>query len=226
MWWTTDERPETVYTGEEATAMDTWLIQERGFTLEQLMGEAGACLAEVALELAREMALDRVVLLVGPGNNGGDAVVAGRLLGRTLEQETWRPLAAGAEGGPMPPPVLDARTLLVDGLFGVGLARPVGGAARTAVEHVNTSPAHVLAVDIPSGLSATSGEVVGCSPEDPEGGVAVVASHTLTFVGPKAGFFTGAGPRCVGRWRAAPIGFPTEEADVWVREHRGQGAGA
>jgi NAD(P)H-hydrate epimerase len=216
MWQTTDERPGTVYTAEEASAMDAWLIQERGFTLEQLMGEAGARLAEAALELARERALDRVVLLVGPGNNGGDAVVAGRLLGRALEQETWRPLAAGAGA----PPVLDARTLLVDGLFGVGLVRPIGGAARRAVEHVNTSPAHVLAVDIPSGLSATTGDVVGCSPEHPDGGVAVVAAHTLTFVGPKVGFFTGEGPRCVGRWRAAPIGFPIAEADAWVRETR------
>ena len=219
MWQTTAERPAVVYDAEESSAMDVWLVEERGFTIPQLMAQAGARVAEAIRDLAREHDLTRVVFLVGPGNNGGDAVVASELLGAAeFEQETWRPLQDSAT------PLLDAGTLVVDGLFGVGLARPVGGEARRAVEHVNTSPARVLAVDIPSGLSATSGEVVGCTAGAPDGGVAIRAHETITLVGPKAGFFIARGPEHVGRWRSGDIGFPIEEAERWVVGRRAAAA--
>jgi NAD(P)H-hydrate repair Nnr-like enzyme with NAD(P)H-hydrate epimerase domain len=191
------------WTGEEALAMDGWLIHERGFTLSALMEAAGARVAEAADALIAERGLTRAVFLVGPGNNGGDALVAERRLRAArpgLAPVIWRPLAGDA------PPPLDARTLLVDGLFGVGLSRPAEGAARAAIEHVNASPACVLAIDIPSGLSATSGEVLGAS---------IRARRTVTFVGPKRGFFVGAGPAHVGEWRAVEIGFPASEAVAW-----------
>ena len=130
---------------------------------------------------------------MGPGNNGGDALVAHGVLESDFEREIWRPLHETKT------PVLDSETLVVDGLFGVGLARGIEGEARRAVEHVKSSPARVLGVDIPSGLSATTGEVVGSA------GVAIVAHETLTFVGPKKGFFIGDGPAYVGagvRWRS------------------------
>lgn len=197
--------------------MDRWLIDERGFTLERLMGEAGARVAEAVRELCAAEGCERVVFLVGPGNNGGDAVVAARLVRPELATRIWRPLVrAGA-------PELDRRTLLVDGLFGVGLARPLAGSARQAVEHVHASAAKVLAVDIPSGLSATTGEVVGKTKQHPLGGVAVRAEWTLTFVGPKQGFFVGEGPKHVGLWRAAEIGFAASEAEAWVGERRARG---
>ncbi len=214
VWRDCARAPDVVYSAEESSAMDVWLAEERGFTVERLMGNAGARLADAIRELCDAHGLTRVVFLVGPGNNGGDAVVAAGLLGRAYLQETWRPLEE------VKTPVLDSETLVVDGLFGVGLARPIGGEARCAVEHVSSSPARVLAVDIPSGLSATTGEVVGTTPDAPEGGIAVVADETLTFVGPKAGFFIAAGPVHVGRWRAAEIGFPPEEAEAWVRARR------
>ncbi len=188
--------------------MDRWLIEERGFTLPALMEAAGAALASAARQALLERGACRVVLLVGPGHNGGDALVAGRLLRQRhgLEAETWRPLAE-----PPRRPRLDADTLLVDGLFGVGLCRPLQGEARAAVEHVNAGAADVLAVDIPSGLHATSGAVLGA---------AVRARRTLCFVGPKAGFFVGAGPAHVGAWTVAEIGFPAVDAEVWVRARR------
>ena len=206
--------PERAFTAEEALAMDRWLEEERGFTIPQLMASAGARLADAARELAAARGCARLVFLVGPGNNGGDALVAEEALRGAFRTEIWRPLA----GDPAPP--LDASTLLVDGLFGVGLARPLDGAARAAVEVVNASGAVVLAVDIPSGLSATNGEVVGASEADPEGGVAVHADATLSFVGPKRGFFLGAGPRHVGAWSAAEIGFPAEDAWEWLAARR------
>ncbi|MGQ0553403.1 MAG: NAD(P)H-hydrate epimerase [Planctomycetota bacterium] len=222
----TDRATPLAYTAEEALAMDRWLIEERGFTLAGLMGAAGARLAEAVRDLVAEYALARVVLLAGPGHNGGDARVAEALLrnGRPAVPTTlWQPLSegSGAEAAPdaLGSPSLDGTTLLVDGLFGVGLCRPLTGAALQAVEHVNAARAArllVLAVDIPSGLHATTGEVLGA---------AIQADHTLCFVGPKRGFFVGAGPRCVGRWRAVEIGFPAAQAEAWVLARRAAAGG-
>jgi NAD(P)H-hydrate epimerase len=199
--------PERAFTAAEATAMDAWLVETRGFTIPQLMAAAGARLADAARELAAARGCSRVSFLVGPGNNGGDALVAESALRSELATEIWRPLGGGAA------PTLGAETLLVDGLFGVGLARPIEGGARAAVDRVNGSDAVVLAVDIPSGLCATTGEVMG--------GCALRADLTLTFVGPKRGFFLGAGPGLVGRWTSVEIGFPAEEAWGWLAARRG-----
>ena len=219
--------PPTALTADEALAMDHWL-ESRGFTLAALMATAGARVADEARRLVRERHLQRAVFLVGPGNNGGDALVAERLLRGQLDTLVWQPLPrapaadalAGADRDPPPlrvslAPPLDARTLLVDGLFGVGLARPLTGAARAAVQHVNDSPATVLAIDVPSGLSATTGEIVGG-----EQGAALRAHATLTFVAPKAGFFRGAGPEHVGAWRAADLGFAPSELVPWLAARR------
>jgi len=203
----------SAWTAEEALAMDGWLIGERGFTLEALMEQAGARVAEEAGALIDERGLARAVFLVGPGHNGGDALVAERRLRAArpaLSTALWRPL----QGEPRP--TLEAATLLVDGLFGVGLTRPVEGAARAAIEHVDASPATVLAIDIPSGLHATTGAVLGA---------AVRARRTVTFVGPKRGFFVGAGPAHVGEWRAVEIGFPAAEAVAWRDARRARDAG-
>ena len=216
-------QPPIAYTAAEALAMDRWL-ESRGFSIAALMAAAGARVAEAARRLLRERGLTRAVFLAGPGNNGGDALVAERLLRGEAQTLVWRPLPrtpeadalAGAEREPSArlvaeAPALDARTLVVDGLFGVGVARPLEGAARAAVERVNASDATVLAIDIPSGLSADTGEVLG---------LAVRAHETLTFVGPKTGFFRGAGPAHLGAWRAVEIGFPAGEAEAWVRARR------
>lgn len=212
MWQTGAEAPELVWTAEESAAMDVWLTEERGFTLEQLMAEAGRELAQAAREFAGEAGCTRMVFLCGPGHNGGDAKVAEELLRADVETELWEPLETPGA------PRLGEDTLLVDGLFGVGLARPVGGSARQAVQHVHMGDARVLSVDVPSGLCATTGEVLGAA----KGGVAIRADRTLTFVGPKAGFFVGQGPKYVGRWRAVEIGFPAREAEEWVRSRRGE----
>ncbi|MHC5210547.1 MAG: NAD(P)H-hydrate epimerase [Planctomycetota bacterium] len=202
------------WTAEEAQAMDRWLVDECGRTIPELMAVAGLRVAEAARAMIEAAGLSRVVALVGPGNNGGDALVAiGHLA--DLEPVVWRPL----KGDPIP--TLDAHTLVIDGLFGVGLVRPISGAAREAVRAVADSPATVLSVDIPSGLSATSGEVVGRSPDDPDGGVAIRAQRTVSFVGPKRGFFHGEGPAHVGEWSAVDIGFPVHEAEAWVMARRG-----
>lgn len=203
----------TEWTAEEAAAMDRWLVDECGRTIPELMAVAGRRVAEAARAQITDAGLTRVVALVGPGNNGGDALVAAEQL-TDLQPVVWRPL----DGDPIPP--LDERTLLIDGLFGVGLARPISGAARAAVLAVLDAQATVLAVDIPSGLCATTGAVVGRTGADPDGGLAVRAHRTLTFVGPKRGFFHGEGPAHVGAWTAVDIGFPVAEADAWLARRR------
>jgi len=205
MWHGTDERPELTYDADESAAMDRWLIDDRGFTLEGLMEQAGVALAAAVSELCREHGWSRVVWMVGPGHNGGDALVARRVIQGSLVHTVWRVLTDPAI------PDLTGQALVVDGLFGVGLCRPLEGAAAAAVDGVTSSGLPVLAVDVPSGLDGTTGEVLGS---------ALVAKWTLTFVGPKTGFFCGSGPDHVGQWRAAEIGFPAEEAASWVRARR------
>lgn len=185
--------------------MDLWLEGERGFSIPVLMASAGARLAAAARELATARGCTRLVFLVGPGNNGGDALVAEGALRGSFATVLWRPLAGDDI------PELGAGSLVVDGLFGVGLARPIAGTARAAVQAVNASDAPVLSVDIPSGLCATTGEVLG---------IAVRADVTLAFVGPKRGFFLGAGPGHVGHWTAVEIGFPAEQAWEWLAARR------
>lgn len=197
------------WTAAEALSMDHWLVEERGFTIPELMAVAGQRVAEAARGMLASHGLTRVVIVVGPGNNGGDGVVAAELLAGEVETSICRLLSGDAL------PVLDARTLVIDGLFGVGLTRAIEGVARDAVVAINASPARVLSIDVPSGLDATTGAVAGG-----EEGVAIVAHRTVTFVGPKSGFFVGRGPEHVGDWTAVDIGFPVEEAEAWIRALR------
>lgn len=203
--WTQGSPPAVCLSAAEALDMDRWLIEERGFTLPSLMAEAGARLAETVEERRAAWGSERLAFLVGPGNNGGDALVARELLGAESAGPIWRPLRAEA------PPPLDATWLVVDGLFGVGLARPVEGDAAQALERVRASGAKVLAVDVPSGLDATTGRVLGA---------ALAAHATLAFVLPKQGFFVGEGPAHTGAWRAVEIGFAAREAVDWVLARR------
>lgn len=208
MWQRCDRAPAVVFSAEEALAMDRWLLG-RGETLAGLMAHAGAAVAVAATELCAEHGLSRVLGLAGPGNNGGDVRVALEQLESRHSCRLWQPLADE------PVPELGPHTLVLDGLFGVGLCRPVGGRAAAALAAVSRSGCPVLAVDVPSGLHATTGEVLGC---------ALKARWTLCLVGPKAGFFVGAGPDHVGLWRAAPIGFPVQEASDWVLARRERSA--
>lgn len=172
------------------------------------------------------------MLLCGPGHNGADALVAGRqLLGGpwsldcllplgppspgslgTAALRTWCALGQTAATDPGAlEAALQAPALLVDGLFGLGLNRPLTGPARACIERVSASGLPVLAVDLPSGLDATSGGIQG---------VALPATWTLTFVGPKTGFSRGAGPTLCGRIHVADLGVRPEIAQAWLTRRR------
>ncbi|HKB16528.1 MAG TPA: NAD(P)H-hydrate epimerase [Planctomycetota bacterium] len=188
-----------------------------------LMENAGAALSAEALRLlAGPPRLEGAIFLCGPGNNGGDGYCAARRLlddGRSLEVFSFGarpdPLSdagrnrsilekAGLAVRAVPPPSGLARTLgrpllVVDALFGTGLSRPLEGEAADMVDAVNASGRTVLAADLPSGLDADTGEILGR---------AVRASATVTFAAPKRGFLLSAGPSHVGKVLVGDLGIP------------------
>lgn len=182
-----------------------------------LMERAGLAAAEVARELLSDRGRD-VLVLAGPGNNGGDAFEAATHLRQWFHRVTvlfagtedklaadaraalakWR--AAGGEWIDDLP--RDARfDLVIDGLFGIGLARPVAGRHAELIEAVNELRTPVLALDVPSGLNADTGTIMGC---------AIHATRTLTFIARKPGLLTLDGPDCCGELLLATLGIDVE----------------
>lgn len=175
-----------------------------------LMQRAGQASANAALDLLPfATAHAKVLVLAGPGDNGGDALEAAAHLSYTGAQVTvihFAPAGAASaerQAALQRAQASDARfntladtdlsgtawNLVLDGLFGIGLKRPLAGDYRTLAEAVNALRCNVLALDLPSGLDADSGSVVGG-----KDGIAIHASHTITFIGNKPGLHT-----CDGR---------------------------
>ncbi|OHC75988.1 MAG: bifunctional ADP-dependent (S)-NAD(P)H-hydrate dehydratase/NAD(P)H-hydrate epimerase [Rhodospirillales bacterium RIFCSPLOWO2_12_FULL_58_28] len=177
----------------------------------ELMEAAGTAVAD---EICRRWQPRPVTVLCGPGNNGGDGFVAARLLSEagwpvklalSGERDRLRGDAAVNAGRwtgaaePLDVNVLDGCELVIDALFGAGLARPLSGAALKVVEAVNERSLPCVAVDIPSGVDGNSGQVLGA---------AVHACLTVTFFRRKPGhlLFPGGGP--AGEVVVADIGIP------------------
>ncbi len=153
-----------------------------------LMERAGAAAAAAAAGLASDKKKD-VLVLAGPGNNGGDACV---LASRLKEQFFRVSVAARLEEIPAE----KNWGLVVDGLFGIGLAREIGGDFAKLVRYVNEQACPVLALDVPSGIEADTGRVLGC---------AVRATHTVTFIALKPGLLTLDGPDHCGHVSVADL---------------------
>ncbi|MGH8707985.1 MAG: NAD(P)H-hydrate dehydratase [Burkholderiales bacterium] len=157
-----------------------------------LMERAGAAAADLAARLCAETAKD-VLVLAGPGNNGGDA----KIVAERLRQRFFRvTLAGAAEAATLP--MEKNWGLVVDGLFGIGLARPVEGDFARLVDYVNAQRCPVLALDIPSGIASDTGCVLGR---------AVRATHTITFIALKPGLLTLDGPDYCGELSVADLGL-------------------
>lgn len=168
--------------------------QAAGAVSPSLMERAGLAAAELARELIAEGSKD-VLVLAGPGNNGGDA----RIAAERLKQMFFRVTLAT----PDDPPPQDGRWgLVIDGLFGIGLARPVEGGYAKLVDLANVQSCPVLALDIPSGIESDTGRVLGC---------AVRATHTLSFIAHKPGLLTLDGPDYCGEVRVAGLGLDVKQ---------------
>jgi len=177
----------------------------------QLMEKAGLAAAQVVRDRVLKNPNHNVLILAGPGNNGGDAFVVARYL------KEWGNAVTVAFAGERDRVPADARQALqawldcggdictglpdgegnwdvvIDGLFGIGLDqshnRPIEGQYRTWIEAANRMTAPIVALDIPSGLGSDDGCIYG---------IAIRAAVTVTFIGLKPGLFTNFGPECCG----------------------------
>ena len=154
-----------------------------------LMERAGHAAADFAQQLLKGSRAP-VLILAGPGNNGGDA----RGMARVLRQRGVAAVFVGP-GDAVPG---GKYSLVVDGLFGIGLARPIEGTWAELVARINAFLGPVLALDIPSGLDGDTGRVLG---------VAVHATHTLSLIGGKPGLYTLDGPDHCGEIHTVDLGL-------------------
>jgi hydroxyethylthiazole kinase-like uncharacterized protein yjeF len=185
-----------------------------------LMERAGTAAADLAVRLQQGLK-GRPLIFAGPGNNGGDAFVLARLLKQrgfdptvvfTGESSRLPADAAVAyalwlkTGGQCFADVPSGRFgLVIDGLFGIGLTKPLEGAYAALIARINEYDGPVLALDIPSGIDADTGSVQGH---------AVSASHTLSFIALKPGLLTGDGPDHCGEIDVAALGLDTSDASA------------
>lgn len=184
---------------------------EAGVSGERLMTAAGEAVADAALTFPA----GRIVVLAGPGANGGDGFVAARaiakagravvvgLLGDRLALHGDAGAAAARWTGktiPIQDIDFSSCALVIDALFGAGLSRPLAGPAAEAVLAARKSGAPILAVDVPSGLDGATGR--------PLGEVFVQADVTVTFVRLKPGHVLMPGRGLCGRVVLADIGAP------------------
>ena len=179
-----------------------------------LMEAAGAAVVRAVCE---RWAPHPTVVLCGPGNNGGDGFVIARLLleagwpvrlallGSRSALRGDAAVAAERWGGPVEaadPYLLNGNPLVIDALFGAGLARPLDGMAKAVVEAMDGRT--VVAVDVPSGVHGDSGEVTGAAPQ---------AALTVTFFRRKPGHILLPGRALCGEVVVADIGIPDAVLD-------------
>jgi ADP-dependent NAD(P)H-hydrate dehydratase / NAD(P)H-hydrate epimerase len=182
----------------------------------ELMENAGRAVTDAAVGLPGR----RVVVVAGPGNNGGDGFVAARYLaergyivrvnfvGDLKKLKGDAALAAKRWSGKVEqasPASLANCDIVIDALFGAGLDRDVEGLPRTMIEAMNAVAIPVVAVDLPSGVNGTTGAVMG---------TAVNATRTVTFFRHKTGHLLLPGRLHCGAIQVADIGIPASALDT------------
>jgi len=207
---------------EEMIEVDTFMVEELGIGLIQMMENAGYQLAGLSRESFLEgHALNkRVTILAGSGANGGGVLVAARHLhnrGAVLRVyttgasdgtreataqalKTLRHMGVEISQGVVPP-LDEATELILDGIIGYNLKGAPGGHAAGLIRWANAHKAPVLSMDVPSGLDASTGEVFN---------PAIKASATMTLALPKKGLLSTEGAALSGMLYLADIGVPPE----------------
>lgn len=207
-----------VVTAAEMRAIDKKTIKDFGIPGAVLMERAGRSVAEKVKQLYPRQ---KVIVLAGAGNNGGDGIVAGRDLYNSgwdvsmfilLAEEKLSPdcLSQYRISRQTGVPIefrkkFDSKdirgAIIVDGILGTGLSKPVTGFMANVIAFVNKFQSPVVSIDIPSGVSSDTGEVMGA---------ALNAAQTVTFGLPKRGHFLYPGAEHTGRLYVEDIGFPEE----------------
>ncbi len=224
---------EALFTREQSRQVDADAVQRLGIQSLILMENAGRGATDAICERFPQR-LGRVVLVGGTGQNGGDAWVVARRL-RVLGHEPLAILVgdpARLRGDAKPNWMLlqaldietevlaldavsrlagrlDGATLLVDGLFGTGLDRPIEGGYAAAVAALDAVDAPLVSLDLPSGIDANTGGVLGRAPH---------AALTVTFAGHKRGLHQYPGVAHAGEVRVVDIGVPAQSrsgASLW-----------
>ena len=207
---------------ETMRAIDRWATEQRDVPSLELMERAGAGVARI---LERIVPDGPVAVACGKGNNGGDGLVAARLLrdaGRAVSVVCTAPaqelsgdarenlerlagdgplqlLAEGSDPDPRALNALGGAAVIVDALLGTGFAGEPRGALAGAIDAINAVGVPVVSVDVPSGVDASTGAV---------GGNAVVATTTVTFHAAKPGLWIRPGKAHAGRVEIVDIGIP------------------
>lgn len=208
---------QVVVTAEQMAAIESRIF-EAGMPVAALMEKVGQRLTQRVQALYPLTTHPRVGVIVGPGHNGGDALVMARELHfQGYEVTVFRPIEKAKDltashlryaqslGIPISNQVDTLQTCdwIIDGLFGFGLERPLAGAIADAIQTINDSQIPIFSIDIPSGLHTDTGEALG---------TAIRATHTACLGLWKLGFLQEAALEYLGQ--AERIGFDILWADV------------
>ncbi|MEE8059547.1 MAG: NAD(P)H-hydrate dehydratase [Pseudomonadales bacterium] len=215
-----DKLPLNLYRAEQVRALDRVAIEAQGMSGFTLMRRAGKAAFRILLEAyfgIEGHKLEKITVVCGTGNNGGDGYViatlarqhgidieviqcgdAAKINGDALQA---RQLAEqdGVSIAAFNGELTVASGVIVDALLGTGLSGEVRGVPAQAIAAINRLGLPVVAIDIPSGLCSDTGQVLG---------EAVYAEHTVSFIGLKQGLLTGAGPDYTGRLHYADLSVP------------------
>ncbi|MFQ6079327.1 MAG: NAD(P)H-hydrate epimerase, partial [Thermodesulfobacteriota bacterium] len=226
-----------VVTADQMKTLDQRTIHERGVPGIDLMENAGKGATEVILRRFPNLPRERIAVIAGKGNNGGDAfVIARHLINRGLGVNIFllaenkavkgdaktnldiltkdgievRELATFREFEAIRDDLL-SHDLFIEGILGTGLASEVKGYYREVISALNATEKPIVAIDIPSGLDATSGKPLGTS---------IQAAFTPTFGLPKVGQLIHPGVEFVGELEVIDIGIPGDLIeDEEIRVH-------
>lgn len=210
-----------IFTTKQIATLDQYTIEHEPISSLDLMERASLQIANWLIQhISNEKKLQ---FFVGPGNNGGDALAVARIvadfeyrcevficsngkdlagspatnLQRLLEQSKVTVSQINSESEI---PESGKNVVIIDGLFGSGLTRPLEGLAAAIVRKINAGGARIISIDIPSGL-------MGEDNTNNKQENIVHATHTLTFQFPKMSFFFAENEKYVGKWEVLPIGL-------------------
>ncbi len=217
-----------ILSSEQIRSADEHTITNEPIPSIDLMERASEAFTEKFYELVGQP--KKVAVFAGVGNNGGDGLVVARLLqGKGIDvivfvigkvDKGTQDFRANLDKLPIDPffltvdsefPIIDIDSIVIDAIFGSGLARPVTGLYADLIDLINDSGAKIISIDIASGLFADQ------APEH-EGAI-IKPDHTITFQVPKLSFFQPNLHEFVGDWHVVPIGIHKEFIDGLPTDH-------
>ncbi|MDH5216221.1 MAG: NAD(P)H-hydrate dehydratase, partial [Gammaproteobacteria bacterium] len=212
--------PLALYSATQTRRLDQIAIEDYGIPGYTLMCRAGTFAFNTLISFFHQTR--SIVIVCGIGNNAGDGYVMARLAkengfpvrvlqlgnlagqrGDALKARTDME-TAGVHVEAFTTAAIEDSSVIVDAIFGTGLEREIEGEWKDAIDAINNSGRPVLAVDIPSGLQADTGQKLGC---------AIKAQVTCSFIGPKQGMYTGCGPELCGEIRFDGLQVPDQVYD-------------